>query len=550
MATERQLSAVLSEFARTMVTDFPIQGILDRLVQRIVEILPVTGAGVTLITPKTSPRYVAASDQSALRYEQLQSELDEGPCLAAYRTGEAVAVADLRTDPRFAVFGPRATEAGLVAVFTFPLRQGETQLGALDLYRDEPGLLGDDDMATAQTLADVTAAYLANAQGRADLLASSDRLRQSERLESLGQLAGGIAHDFNNVLAVIINYAEFVIDQTEDPQILADATQIQTAAERAAALTRQLLTFARRETVQLVSIDLNSVVAELETLLSRTLGEHMKLIIRPGSDVPAVWADRGQMDQVLVNLAVNARDAMANGGSLTVETRRAELDADFTRNHPHINPGAYAELTVSDTGIGMSQDVVAHIFEPFFTTKPPGEGTGLGLATVYGIVRTAGGTISVYSEVDVGTTIRVYIPANATPVAAAQRVAVASTPQGHGEMVLVVEDETALLEVTARILRLNGYQVLEASTSQQALSWAADHDFQVLLTDVVMPGMSGRDLATRILAERPGTFVVHMSGYGAGVLGPRLSLDDHINLIQKPFTRLALLNKMRDVLAS
>jgi hypothetical protein len=381
--------------------------------------------------------------------------------------------------------------------------------------------------------------------------ALEDRIRQSERLESLGQLAGGIAHDFNNLLGVILNYAEFVIEQSESiPQVRADAVQIQAAAERAAALTRQLLIFARRETLELVSLDVNALVGDLETLLSRSLGEHVELVVQPGLDVPMVWADRGQMEQILVNLAVNARDAMPEGGSLTIETGMSELDLEYSLSHPGVEPGRYAELTVSDTGGGMGPDVVPHIFEPFFTTKPQGEGTGLGLATLHGIVRAAGGAVNVYSEEGIGTTFRVYIPASESPADAAQSVSLAPAPQGHGETVLVVEDEKALLEVTSRMLRRNGYEVSEASSCREALTLIADCDFQLLLTDVVMPEMSGRELASEVLAADQGTAVLYMSGYSAGVLGPRLMIDDDVALIQKPFTQLALLNKVRDVLAS
>jgi PAS domain S-box-containing protein len=249
-----------------------------------------------------------------------------------------------------------------------------------------------------------------------DRVEADTRLRQSERLESLGQLAGGIAHDFNNLLGAILNYAEFVIEETElMPAVRADAVQIQVAAQRAAVLTRQLLTFARRQTIQFVPLDLNAVVTDIHNLLSRSIGEHVQLVVRPGQGVPTIYADRGQIEQVLVNLAVNARDAMPAGGTLTIGTVAADLDANYADQHPGITPGRYTELTVSDTGTGMAPEVVPHIFEPFFTTKPQGEGTGLGLATLYGIVRGAGGTVSVYSEEGIGTTFRVYLPTSGQP---------------------------------------------------------------------------------------------------------------------------------------
>jgi two-component system cell cycle sensor histidine kinase/response regulator CckA len=377
--------------------------------------------------------------------------------------------------------------------------------------------------------------------------ALEERLSHSERLESLGQLAGGIAHDFNNLLGVILNYSEFVIEQSEAlPQVRADAAQIQAAAERAAALTHQLLTFARRETIQLVPLDLNAVVANMHSLLLRSLGEHVSLRVRAGTDVPQIRADAGQMEQVLVNLAVNARDAMPSGGTLMIETRLAVLDAEFAHSRPDLEPGVYAELAVSDTGTGMSPELIARIFEPFFTTKPQGQGTGLGLSTLYGIVRSAGGSVNVYSEEGTGTTFRVFLPAIQSVVPAAPP----SQPdfRGHGEAILVVEDEPALLEVTSRMLRRGGYEVTGALTHQAALASAAESKFQLLLSDVVMPEMMGPDLAAQVHAMQPDIEVLFMSGYSAGVLGPGLFIDDGVALIQKPLTQVALLEKVREAL--
>jgi PAS domain S-box-containing protein len=379
---------------------------------------------------------------------------------------------------------------------------------------------------------------------RAELHALNDRRHQSERLESLGQLAGGIAHDFNNLLAAIMNYAAFVADETADrPAVLADVQQIQTAAERAARLTGQLLIFGRRGAIQPETLELNAIVAEIHNLLSRSIGEHIELRVDPSPNLPNMRADRGQIEQVLLNLAVNARDAMPDGGTLTIETASVELDEDYACQHPGVNAGHYVGLTVSDTGTGMTADVAAHIFEPFFTTKPVGQGTGLGLATVYGIVAEAGGTMSVYSEEGIGTTFRLYFPVTAVPASASTVVPTAYTT-GHGETILVVEDEPAVLELTSRILRQGGYAVLEATTFQEALSLAASHDFQLLLTDSVMPEMSGSVLAKRISQLRPGRGVLYMSGYSEGVLSPQRLLDDGVTLIQKPFDRRTLLEKV------
>jgi PAS domain S-box-containing protein len=374
------------------------------------------------------------------------------------------------------------------------------------------------------------------------------RLNQSQRLESLGQLAGGVAHDFNNLLAVILNYATFVEEETTGrADVQADVQQIRAAAERAARLTQQLLIFGRRQPVQSEVIDLNAIVADVHELLSRSIGEHVQLVFQPG-DVPNTRVDRGQMEQVLLNLAVNARDAMLGGGTLTIATRSLDVDESFAELHPETRVGSYVELSVSDTGTGMSPEVKAHMFEPFFTTKPTGQGTGLGMATVYGIATEAGGTVSVYSELGIGTTIRICLPVADGPASSAPGRAV-SAPGGSGETVLVVEDEPAMLEVASRILRRNGYGVIEAGTTEQALALAAVSSYDLLLTDCLMPHMSGRELVARIAQQRPDVPVLFMSGHSAGVLNSQQILDEGVALIQKPFTECELLEKVADVLA-
>jgi PAS domain S-box-containing protein len=387
-------------------------------------------------------------------------------------------------------------------------------------------------------------------RAEADRHALEQRLHQSERLESLGQLAGGIAHDFNNLLAVIMNYAGFVVEETADrPAVLADAEEIKAAAQRAARLTRQLLIFSRRETVQTEPLDLNAIVADVHNLLSRSIGAHVELQLEPAVNLPTIEADRGQIEQVLLNLAINARDAMPEGGTLTIGTSLAELGESYVRLHPGVSPGRYAELAVSDTGTGMSAAVAARIFEPFFTTKPHDQGTGLGLATVYGIVTQAGGSMSVESEEGTGTTFRLYFPA-ASVAAAATPAAALLDVRGHGETILVVDDDPPVLEVTSRILRKNGYVTLDAGTYEEALSLVASHDFQLLLTDSVMPRMSGAALAERITGLRPGLAVLYMSGYSEGAPGPQCAAGREAARIQKPFDGQTLLEAVHAVLST
>jgi signal transduction histidine kinase len=382
-------------------------------------------------------------------------------------------------------------------------------------------------------------------QAQAERERLENRLHQSQRLESLGQLAGGVAHDFNNLLAVILNCATFVAEATDgDESVQADVEQIRTAAERAARLTHQLLIFGRREKVKVEALDLNAVVADVQSLLVRSIGEQVTLVVHPAPGLPAIRADRGQIEQVLVNLAVNARDAMPDGGTLTIGLGVTRLDEDYARMHPGVRPGHYVELSVSDTGEGMSPDVAARIFEPFFTTKPQGKGTGLGLATVHGVVTEAGGSLTVDSEPGTGTTFRAFFPAADGPAAAVTTAVVTAAVHGRGKTILVVEDEPAVRQVTARILHRNEYSVLEAATEADALALAADHEFDLLLTDLVMPQISGRELAGRIQQLRPGVAVLFMSGYSQDVLGPQGAPDEGIALIQKPFTAQALLENV------
>jgi PAS domain S-box-containing protein len=382
----------------------------------------------------------------------------------------------------------------------------------------------------------------------ADRRALERQQQHAERLQSLGQLAAGIAHDFNNLLAVILSYAGFVAEATEDrPAVRADIDQIMDAAQRAARITRQLLIVGRRDSHRPEPLTLNDIVTDTCDLLSSTIGTDVEIRRSLARDLPNIEADRGQIEQVLLNLAINARDAMPDGGVLTIRTSVADLGEDQAGRHPSAWPGRYVELDVSDTGTGMSAEVTARLFEPFFTTKPQGAGTGLGLATVYAIIINAGGSISVHSEEGTGTTFRALIPVTVAPVR--------PTPQepeaaGHGETILVVEDEPPVMKLTSRILRQNGYTTLEAATFDEALSLVSAQNPQLLLTDSVMPHMSGAQLAERIHELRPGLPVLYMSGYSAAALTAHHTLDEKTQFIQKPFTPQILLNKVHAALGT
>jgi signal transduction histidine kinase/ActR/RegA family two-component response regulator len=381
------------------------------------------------------------------------------------------------------------------------------------------------------------------------------QLHQSQRLESLGQLAGGVAHDFNNLLSVILNYSTFVTEELENESwteerragALRDVEQIRNAANRAAALTHQLLAFARREVIRPRVMELNEVVADVRQMLRRTLGEHITLITNLSPVPGLVLADPGQLEQVLVNLAVNARDAMPTGGTISIETERVTVGDPGTATAA-LPAGPYVQLRITDTGCGMPRDVIDRAFEPFFTTKPKGQGTGLGLATVYGIVTQAGGSIRISSTPSHGTTITMLFPVTDQPQEAPKPVAAAPVSRG-GETVLLVEDEDALREVTYRILTRNGYHVVSACNGPTALAAARElTTVDLLLTDVVMPEMVGKELAERLRAVRPDTRVLYMSGYAQPILTSQGVLDPAVTLLAKPFTETDLLGEVRSCL--
>ena len=376
------------------------------------------------------------------------------------------------------------------------------------------------------------------------------QLRQSQRLETVGQLAGGLAHDFNNLLAVILNYAEFVADQLPEGEIRQDIDEIQRAALRGADLTRQLLIFARREPNRPELLNVNDVITGVDNVLRRTLGEHVEFVKTLAADLPAVRADPGQLEQIFLNLAVNSRDAMPGGGRLLVETAVVDLDEMYVAAHPEAAIGRYVRLTVSDSGTGMSPDVAARAFEPFFTTKPPGRGTGLGLATVYGIVTRAGGNVRIYSEVGSGTLIAILLPASDEEVTARESPVAAAPARGSGEKILVVEDEAPVLFAATRILRANDYTVCAESVPANALALLANTDRRIdlLLTDIVMPLMSGIELSDRARRLRPELKVLYMSGYSGEMISRQGTLRAGSAMLQKPFTRARLLSALRETL--
>ena len=400
------------------------------------------------------------------------------------------------------------------------------------------------------------AAIVNNYRDVTDRRLLEEQIVLSQKMEAIGRLAGGVAHDFNNILTAIGGYTDLLMsDLAEGDPRRRDLEEIHQATQRAASLTQQLLAFSRRQVLQPKVINLNALIPDLEKMLRRLIGEDILFATVLHPRLGNVRADPGKLEQVIVNLAVNARDAMPNGGRLTIETRNVELDESYAAEHPSVKPGRYVMLTVTDTGVGMDEETKARIFEPFFTTKSRGKGTGLGLATVYGIVQQTGGHIWPYSEAGRGTTMRVYLPRVDDPADPIERHGDLAPEVLRGsETILVVEDEAPVRAVTRQLLERNGYTVLEAADGPAALALvdggSDNPHVDLLLTDVIMPGTSGRELANQLKARRPALRVLFMSGYTDDAVVRHGMLEPGLAYLEKPFRPAALLRKVREVLES
>jgi PAS domain S-box-containing protein len=420
----------------------------------------------------------------------------------------------------------------------------------------------DEGVIVSAAIRDVTERVEAQAErerlaAQAERDTAERRMQHARRLESLGQLAGGVAHDFNNVLAVIGSYTELSIETLDAPRpnadelvgVRADLIQVARATERGTQLTKQLLAFGRRDVTQAEVLDLNHLIRDVEQMLRRAIGEHITLATNLNPQLWNVYADPSQIEQILVNLAVNARDAMPSGGTISIDTTNTTLDDTDAAGSPNICAGRHVRIRVSDTGSGMPAEVMERAFEPFYTTKPQGSGTGLGLATVYGIAASAGGDIRLYSEAGVGTTVAVLLPATEAPTTVSPvngDGADAPEPGHRHETILLVEDEDALRDVTTRILTRAGYQVLAANGGPAAIELAHHHPgpIHLLLTDVIMPKMMGNEVAAKVTAIRPDLPVLYMSGYAEPVLTEHGTLQAGVRIVEKPFTRRQLLDRI------
>jgi Signal transduction histidine kinase regulating C4-dicarboxylate transport system len=388
-------------------------------------------------------------------------------------------------------------------------------------------------------------------QAEKQMLSLQAQLFQSQKMEAIGRLAGGVAHDFNNLLTVIMGYCELsLLDLSKDDPGRQKLNEISKAAERAGNLTRQLLAFSRRQILEMKVVNFNIILKDLDNMLHRVVGEDIDFKTVFVDELGLVKVDPGQMEQVLMNLVVNAKDAMPSGGNLTIETANTELDERYTRSHAGMIPGAYVMLSVSDSGVGMTREVQEQIFDPFFTTKGVGKGTGLGLSTVYGIVKQSGGDIYVYSEPNKGTTFKVYLPRVFEPLEEFKKeVPGEKIPQGN-ETVLVVEDDGSVRKVAVDILKMQGYKVLEATGGEEALIICEKekNPIHLILTDVVMPKMNGPQLIERLKQAGQDFKVLYMSGYADETVIHHRLLERGVNIIHKPFTVEKLARKVREVL--
>jgi PAS domain S-box-containing protein len=411
------------------------------------------------------------------------------------------------------------------------------------LTHDEQG----NTTGAAGTLTDITERK--RAEEEKDRL--QGQLQQAMKMEAVGRLAGGVAHDFNNLLTVIIGNVSLALGKVQESAPIAGMlSEVNKAAERAARLTQQLLAFSRKQLIEPKILDLNQLITGLHTMLVRLIGEHIELRTLPGVDLGPVKVDPGQFEQILVNLAVNARDAMPEGGKLLIETGNADLDEEYCARHPYVRPGRFVMLAVSDTGHGMTEEVRRQIFEPFFTTKPKGTGTGLGLATIYGVVKQAEGSIEVYSEIGKGTTFKIYIPRVEGEAAKPRESDLPMEKLVGSETVLLVEDEEIVRKLCVRILESFEYKVMQASNGDEAiaLAWSFGERIDLLMTDVVMPGMHGRELANRLTRIHPEMKVLFTSGYTDDAIVHHGVLDEGVSFIGKPYSPWALAKKVREVL--
>ncbi len=547
----------LLAISRELVVNQPVDLLLERIVQACGRLVDSDSVGIRFVEGNELVRGGVWGDgQQAMLVERIKIGESLSGLVAA--TGEAMVVNDYANDPRVI---PEHREAARRLRYNHflgvPVKIGDRLLGVFSIRTRRKAGFGSDDVQLVVAFAAQTATALENARlydevrhAYEQLSRTQEQLTQAQKMEAIGRLAGGVAHDFNNLLTIITGRTTLLRAQLgAGTGLERHVDLIDKTATRAAGLTHQLLAFSRKQVLQPKVLDLNALVGNVGAMLRRLIGEDMNLVTALGSRVAAVKADAGQLEQVLMNLVVNARDAMPDGGRVTIETANVTLDASYAARHAEVQAGPYVLLAVSDTGTGMDAATQAHLFEPFFTTKGPGKGTGLGLATVYGIVKQSGGHIAVYSELGHGTTFKIYLPAVNQPAETSENQPAVSAPRGS-ETVLLVEDEEDLRDLLAEALEASGYTVLKARDCADAIRICGEREapIHLLLTDVIMPRMSGRDLAERVQPGRPAMRVLYMSGYTDSAIVHHGILEPGIAFLQKPFAPPTVAQKVREVL--
>jgi PAS domain S-box-containing protein len=561
-----RLYAALSEINQALVRVSSRQELFDEICRALVTSGGFRMAWVGSVEPGDPRVRVVASHGDDIGYlNGIQVFADDqpegrGPTGTAIREEREQICNDVLNDPRTLPWRQDGRSFEWGASAAFPIRLAGRTIGALTVFAPEAGFFGDHEIALLERAASDVSFGLDNLQREADrrladasLRESQAQLVQAQKLESVGRLAGGVAHDFNNMLGVIAGHAELaLLELAPSDPLRAELEAILSAAHRSAELTRQLLAFARKQTVSPRVLDLNLTVSGMLKMLQRLIGEDVDLRWTPGRDLWLVRIDPSQVDQILANLAVNARDAMAGTGTLAIALENDSLDEAFCRVHAGFLPGDYVRLEVSDTGAGMSPEVLAHAFEPFFTTKDAARGTGLGLATVYGIVTQNHGFVEADSQPGRGTTLRIWLPRHLRPEGELEPPTPPhATVELHGGTgtVLLVEDADALLQVGESMLSMLGYTVLTAASPAEAIRVATEHagDIRLVVTDVILPQMNGRELADRLQAIVPGVKCLFMSGYTADVMAHH-GVTGGVHFVQKPFSIAALARAVRGAL--
>jgi two-component system cell cycle sensor histidine kinase/response regulator CckA len=542
----RQLSEALFQYTH-------VDDMVRQTLHAALEVIGADAGSVLLANAETRQlvfRYVVGETADALRETGIP--WDEGIAGAVFASGQPEVISTVQQDARHYSATDALTGYQSRDMIVVPLkRHGGNPVGVIEILNKNKGPVNRHDLDTLVVISAIAAAAIEQSKAFEALRVKDVQLQQAQKMEAVGRLAVGVAHDFNNLLTVIKGYSELIVMAVEgDVPVRAHAEEVLKAADRAAGVTSQLLVFSRKQVFELRTVRLNEVVANVEKLLRRLIGEDIQLITTVEPTLGWIKADPGQLEQVLMNLAVNARDAMPHGGTLTIRIAHSELDETFTRHHLDFQPGMYCALSVADSGCGMNKDTLSKLFEPFFTTKDPGKGTGLGLSIVHGIVKQSRGHILVSSEPGRGTTFTIYLPCVEAPAEVRSSSDATSTASLGTETVLIVEDEGQVRTLECGLLEASGYHVLAASHGGEAMQICREYPgtIHLLVTDLILPQMNGRELARQAVPIRPSMKVLYVSGYPDETLVTAGVARSQVSFLQKPFASDALLLSVRKVL--